>query len=59
MLWTDLVRAGLCGGMTAVAIAGGNAYAVYVLAVLSSVVGVAYAPAQGALLPSLVDTRKS
>jgi MFS family permease len=56
MLLTDLLRAGLCGGMTAVAIAGGNAYAVYVLAVLSSVASVAYAPAQGALLPSLVDT---
>jgi MFS family permease len=56
MLMTDLVRAGLCGGMTAVAVSGGNAYAVYVLAVLSSVASVAYGPAQGALLPSLVDT---
>jgi MFS family permease len=56
MLITDLIRAGLCGGMTAVAIAGGHAYAVYVLAVLSSVAGVAYGPAQGALLPSLVET---
>jgi MFS family permease len=56
MLLTDIVRAGLCGGMTAVAVTGGNAYAVYVLAVLSSVAGVAYGPAQGALLPSLVDT---
>ena len=56
MLMTDLIRAGLCGGMTAVALTGGNAYAVYVLAVMSSVASVAYGPAQGALLPSLVDT---
>jgi MFS family permease len=56
MLITDVIRAGLCGGMTAVAVTGGNAYAVYGLAVASSVAGVAYAPAQGALLPSLVDT---
>jgi MFS family permease len=56
MLMTDLVRAGLCGGMTAVAVTGGNAYAVYVLAVMSSVASVAYGPAQGALLPQLVDT---
>ena len=56
MLLTDLVRAALCGGMTAVAVSGGNAYAVYVLAVASSVASVAYGPAQGALLPLLVDT---
>jgi MFS family permease len=56
LLLTDLIRAGLCGGMTAVAVAGGHAYAVYVLAVMSSVASVAYTPAQGALLPSLVDT---
>jgi MFS family permease len=56
MLSTDIVRAGLCAGMTAVAIAGGHAYTVYLLAVLSSVAAVAYAPAQGALLPLLVET---
>ena len=56
MLVTDIVRAALCGGMTAVAVTGGNAYAVYVLAVLSSVASVAYGPAQGALLPELVET---
>jgi MFS family permease len=56
MLVTDVIRAGLCVGMTAVAVSGGNAYAVYVLAVLSSVTSVAYGPAQGALLPSLVET---
>ena len=56
MLITDIVRAGLSGGMTAVAVTGGNAYAVYVLAVFSSVASVAYSPAQGALLPLLVET---
>jgi MFS family permease len=56
MLTTDIVRAGISAGMTAVVIAGGNAYAVYVLAVVSTVLAGAYAPAQGALLPSLVDT---
>jgi MFS family permease len=56
MLVTDVIRAALCGGMTAVAVTGGNAYAVYVLAVLSSIASVAYGPAQGALLPALVET---
>jgi MFS family permease len=56
MLITDIFRAGLCGGMTAVAVTGGNAYAVYVLAILSSVASTAYSPAQGALLPLLVET---
>jgi MFS family permease len=56
MLVTDLVRAGISAGMTVVAIAGGTPYAVYVLAVLSTVLAGAYPPAQGALLPSLVDT---
>jgi MFS family permease len=56
MLITDIFRAALCGGMTAVAVTSGNAYAVYVLAVLSSVASVAYSPAQGALLPLLVET---
>src|SRR4029077_702200 len=37
-------------------IAGGNAYAIYVLAVASTVAAVAYGPAQAALLPSLVNT---
>jgi MFS family permease len=56
MLVTDIARAVVFGGMTAVAVAGGNAYAVYVLAVLATVLGCAYQPAQGALLPQLVDT---
>jgi MFS family permease len=56
MFVTDIIRATLCAGMTAVAVTGGNPYAVYVLAISSSVASVAYGPAQGALLPSLVDT---
>jgi MFS family permease len=56
MLTSDLLRCGIFAGMTAVASAGGNAYAVYVLAVTSTVVSVAYAPAQAALLPSLVNS---
>jgi MFS family permease len=56
MLTSDLLRAALMGGMTAVASAGGNAYAVYVLAVASTVVAVSWNPAQAALMPSLVNT---
>jgi MFS family permease len=56
MLTSDLLRCGMLAGMTAVASTGGNAYAIYVLAIASTVVGVAYAPAQAAMLPSLVDS---
>jgi MFS family permease len=56
MLTSDLIRFGLLAGMTAVASTGGNAYAIYVLAIASTVVAVAYNPAQSALLPSLVDS---
>ncbi len=56
MLWSDIIRCGLMAGMTAVAIAGGNAYAVYVLAIASTVVASAWGPAQAALMPSLVNT---
>src|SRR5207253_9332688 len=38
MLWSDVIRCGLMAGMTAVAIAGGNAYAVYVLAIAATLV---------------------
>src|ERR1700757_1665151 len=37
MLTSDLIRVGLMAGMTAVAIADGSAYVVYVLAVTSTV----------------------
>jgi MFS family permease len=56
MLTSDLLRCGLYAGMTAVASAGGHAYAIYALAVSSTVVSVAYAPAQAALMPSLVSS---
>ncbi len=56
MLCADLARVGLFAGMTAVAVMGGSAYAVYVLAVTSTVIGGCYPPAQAALLPSLVDS---
>jgi MFS family permease len=56
MLSSDLVRCAFLAGMTAVASTGGNPYAIYVLAVASTIVAVAYGPAQAALLPSLVNT---
>lgn len=56
MLAADTVRAGIFAGMTAVASAHGPAYAVYVLAVTSTVISGCYPPAQAALLPSLVET---
>ena len=56
MLWSDIIRCGLMAGMTAVAIVGGNAYVVYVLAITSTVVASAWGPAQAALMPSLVNT---
>lgn len=56
MLLSDLIRCAMLAAMTAVASTGGNPYAIYVLAVASTVVAVAYNPAQAALLPSLVET---
>jgi MFS family permease len=56
MLSADLIRCAIFAGMTAVASAGSSAYAVYVLAVTSTIVSGAYAPAQAALMPSLVDS---
>ena len=56
MLSADLVRFGIFAAMTAVAKGGGSAYIVYALAVLSTIVSGAYAPAQAALMPSLVNS---
>jgi MFS family permease len=56
MLTADLIRLAIFAAMTAVAVAGGSAYIVYVLAVTSTVVSGAFGPAEAALLPSLVDT---
>ncbi len=56
MLGADVVRAGIFAAMTAVASANGPALAVFGLAVASTMVSGSYAPAQAALLPSLVGT---
>jgi len=56
MLMSDLIRCAMLAGMTVVASTGGNPYAIYVLAISSTVVAVAYGPAQSAMLPSLVDS---
>jgi MFS family permease len=56
MLTSDLLRCGILAGMTAVASAGGNAYAIYVLAIASTIVAVVYSPAQAAMMPSLVSS---
>ena len=56
MLTSDLVRAALMAGMTVVASTGGNPYAVYVIAVTSTIVAVSWIPAEAALIPSLVES---
>jgi MFS family permease len=56
MLTSDLLRTGIMGGMTAVAVAHGSAYVVYVLAVTSTIVAASWSPAQSALMPSLVSS---
>jgi MFS family permease len=56
MLTSDFVRSALMIVMTVVASSGGNAYAVYVIAVTSTIVAVSWAPAQAALMPSLVES---
>jgi MFS family permease len=56
MLAADLIRGAIFVVMTVIASAGASAYLVYVLAVLSTIVSGAFAPAQAALMPSLVDS---
>ena len=56
MLSADLLRFAIFAAMTAVAKGGGSAYIVYALAVLSTIISGAYAPAQAALMPSLVNS---
>ena len=56
MLAVDATRAMLVAGMTAVAAAGGPSLLTYVLAVLTSIISAAFAPAQAALLPTLAET---
>lgn len=56
MVVADITRVVLLGTMTALAATGAPSLSVFALAVLSSVVSTVFAPAQGALLPSLVAT---
>jgi MFS family permease len=56
MLASDVLRCSALVGMAAVASAGGSAYAIYVLAVATTMIGTAYSPAQAALMPSLVNS---
>jgi MFS family permease len=56
MLTADILRTAIFAGVTAVAITGGSAYIVYVLAITSTMISGSYPPAQAALMPLLVDT---
>jgi MFS family permease len=56
MLTSDLVRCAIFAGMTAIAVAGGSPYGIYLLAVTSTIVSGAFGPAEAALMPSLVDS---
>jgi MFS family permease len=56
LLAVDATRTLLVAGMTVVAAAGGPSLLTYVLAVLTSIISAAFAPAQAALLPSLAET---
>jgi MFS family permease len=56
MLASDILRCTALAGMTVVASAGVNTYVIYVLAVMTTVIGTAYNPAQAALMPSLVNS---
>jgi MFS family permease len=56
MITADLSRCAILAGIAAIAFANGPAFPVYALAVCSTVVSSVFAPAQGALMPALVDT---
>ena len=56
MMATDLVRAALMVLAAVVIATGGPAVVVYAVVVLTNVVGVAFRPAQAALLPGLAQT---
>jgi MFS family permease len=56
MVVTDISRAALLGGMAVLAALDAPALPVFALAVIASIVSTMFAPAQGALLPSLVST---
>jgi MFS family permease len=56
MVAADLVRVAFLAVMAALAAAGQSVWPVFALAVLTSIASTAFQPAQGALLPSLVET---
>jgi MFS family permease len=56
MLAADLSRVGIMGGIAALTFLHTGYAPVFVLAVLSTSISSVFVPAQGALLPSLVDT---
>jgi len=56
MILADLARCALVGAMCAVAALGGSIWIVLALAVAASIAATPFAPAQGALLPALVET---
>jgi MFS family permease len=56
MLWADVTRIGLVGGMAALAFLHAPSLPVFVLAVCSTAVSSSFVPAQAALLPSLVNS---
>jgi MFS family permease len=56
MIAADLARVAIMGSITAIAFAHGPYLPVFVLAVLSTTVTSVFIPAQGALMPSLVET---
>jgi MFS family permease len=56
MLSADVLRCGIFAAMTVVAGTGGSAYAIFVLAVASTIISGSYPAARAALLPSLVES---
>lgn len=56
MLYADAIRFVIFAAMTAIAATGGSSWAVFVLAVSSTIVSGSYGPAQSALMPSLVES---
>lgn len=56
MLAADLARVGIMSGIAAVAFSHGSYAVVFVLAVLSTAISSVFVPAQGALMPTLVET---
>jgi MFS family permease len=56
MLTADIVRAVIFAVITAVAITDASPYIAYALAITSTMISGSYAPAQAALMPTLVDS---